>query len=85
MEIEISTNLNYAYAWDELARDLNATVSVRNDGRPMAVKIDAEWTYRPPRVDKVRNFVRSDGMIGSIFTHPVVSTVFCFQVWRKKT
>ncbi|CAO4372405.1 unnamed protein product [Caenorhabditis nigoni] len=81
MEIQISGYLKNDECLDEVVRDLDVTVGVENDGRPMTVKCDDEWTYRLPQVNRVLNIVRSDGTIGSIFARDSIH----FQVWSKNT
>ncbi|ULT93298.1 hypothetical protein L3Y34_003051 [Caenorhabditis briggsae] len=89
MEIETFALLNARKASVEVLRDLDWTKSAENDGRPMEVKIDDEWTLTLPDAEPVCNLIRNDGMIGSIFesfelhADRKLELCFCFQVWNK--
>ncbi|PIC31735.1 hypothetical protein B9Z55_012331 [Caenorhabditis nigoni] len=89
---EIATPIfqNRESHFNEVLKDLNWTESVGNDGRPLTVKIDDEMrTYRVREVDRVRNLVRSDGMIGSVSLRKAIDKIenirLIFQVWRRQT
>ncbi|PIC41924.1 hypothetical protein B9Z55_009169 [Caenorhabditis nigoni] len=73
MEIDISTPLDRRRCKREIFKNLNLTVADENNGRPTRVKIYDENIYTLPRLPTVRNIIRSDGMILSIFGHYKVS------------
>ncbi|CAO4375271.1 unnamed protein product [Caenorhabditis nigoni] len=67
MEIYISTSLDRRSCNQEVFKNLNSTVADENDGRPTRVRIHDENIYTLPKLPIVRNIIRSDGMILSIF------------------
>ncbi|PIC31644.1 hypothetical protein B9Z55_012273 [Caenorhabditis nigoni] len=75
---------------NEVLKDLDWTDGDENDGRPMTVKIHGEATYTPPVIQIVKNLIRDNGMIGSIFQrfgvfeNGKMNLCFCFQVWSKQ-
>ncbi|PIC31781.1 hypothetical protein B9Z55_012358 [Caenorhabditis nigoni] len=90
LQVRTTTLLDADSYTDELFKDLNLTLGVENDGRPMTVDIDDDWEHTLPEVEIVHNLTRSDGMILSIFGHHEVSEgeklkiLLYLQVWRKQ-
>ncbi|PIC31715.1 hypothetical protein B9Z55_012320 [Caenorhabditis nigoni] len=90
LEIRTSTLLDLHSFSDEVYKNLNLTNGDEIDGRPTEVKIDDEYTYSLPEVQNVRNLIRNDGMIGSIFEifefldGENMKTCFSFVVWHKE-
>ncbi|CAO4372353.1 unnamed protein product [Caenorhabditis nigoni] len=75
---------------DEVYKDLNLTVGDENDGRPRTVKIHDDYIYQLPEAETVRNLIRNDGTILSIFNIYLQSefaetkTFFTMQVWNRQ-
>ncbi|PIC31637.1 hypothetical protein B9Z55_012270 [Caenorhabditis nigoni] len=90
MEIETFELLNARKAYLEIWADLDWTDGGENDGRPMEVRIDDEWTLMLPEGVPKGNLIRNDGMIGSIFesfelhADRRLELCFSFQVWKKQ-
>ncbi|CAO4372363.1 unnamed protein product [Caenorhabditis nigoni] len=91
LEIWTSTPLSRRRSIHESMRDMNMTVSFGNDGRPLKIKFHDDFIFKLPRVNRVFNLTRSDGMIGSIIAKFSVNRLenrtnilIYFQVWSKQ-
>ncbi|PIC15522.1 hypothetical protein B9Z55_022465 [Caenorhabditis nigoni] len=87
LEIKSFTPLDVESFTNEALKDLVWTNGDENDGRPTNVEIDDDSTYTLPEVQTVKNLIRNDGMIGSIFEvfeDDNMELCFSFQVWSKQ-